>query len=51
MHIASLDSDAAGLFDIDSLPGQADLHRLFEGAEVVSEVDDFDDEEPVDFDD
>ena len=57
MHLASLDSDAADLFDIDSMPEGADLHRLFDGAVGVSEIDElddfdgFDDEEPIDFDD
>jgi len=34
------DSDAAGLFDVDSVTDRAQLHRLFEGAVVVAEVDD-----------
>lgn len=40
-HSAALESDAAGLFDVDAVTDRAQLHRLFEGAVIVSEVDEF----------
>jgi hypothetical protein len=44
-------SDAAGLFDVDSLNDRAQLHRLFEGAVIVSEIDEFVDFGTIGFDD
>ena len=48
----ALDSDHTGLVDADSIGRRGELHRLFEGAVVVSE---WDDEEPsfddIEFDD
>lgn len=34
------ESDASGLFDVDAVTDRAHLHRLFEGAVVVAELDD-----------
>jgi hypothetical protein len=34
------DSDATGLFDVDAVTDRGDLHRLFEGAVVIAELDD-----------
>ncbi len=36
------DSDATGLFDVDAFTDRGDLHRLFEGAVVIAEIDDVD---------
>lgn len=48
----ALDSDHTGLVDADAIGRRGELHRLFEGAVVVSE---WDDEEPsfddIEFDD
>ena len=46
----ALESDAAGLFDLDAVTHRADLHRLFEGAVIVSEIDDFVDLGTIGFD-
>lgn len=40
---AAFESDAAGLFDVDALTDRGQLHRLFEGAVIVSELDRLDD--------
>ena len=36
----ALESDSAGLFDVDAVIDRGQLHRLFEGAVIVSEIDD-----------
>jgi hypothetical protein len=48
----AFESDSTGLVDVDTLTDRGQLHRLFEGAVVISEYDDelFDDL-PIDFDD
>lgn len=46
----SLESDAAGLFDADAVTRRGDLHRLFEGAVIVSEIDEFVDFGTIGFD-
>ena len=46
----SLESDAAGLFDVDAVTRRGDLHRLFEGAVIVSEIDEFVDYGTIAFD-
>lgn len=46
-RLLALESDNTGLVDVDSLTERGQLHRLFEGAVVVSEWDD----EEIDFDD
>jgi hypothetical protein len=45
------DSDATGLFDVDSVTDRGDLHRLFEGAVVIAELDDCIDYPTMGFDD
>lgn len=47
----AFDSDGAGLFDVDSITDRSHLHRLFEGAVIVSEVDEFIDFGTIGFDD
>jgi hypothetical protein len=47
---AALESDAAGQFDLDTVTRRGDLHRLFEGAVIVSEIDDFVDFGTIGFD-
>jgi|GEM_PF-3538590 len=49
-HSAALESDAAGLFDVDAMTDRAQLHRLFEGAVIVSEIDEFVDFGTIGFD-
>ena len=44
------DSDATGLFDVDSVTDRGDLHRLFEGAVVIAELDDCIDYPTIGFD-
>lgn len=46
----TLESDAAGLFDVDAVTRRGDLHRLFEGAVIVSEIDEFVDFGTIGFD-
>lgn len=50
-HPQALESDTAGLFDVDALTDRAQLHRLFEGAVIVSEIDEFVDFGTIGFDD
>ena len=45
------DSDATGLFDVDAINGRGDLHRRFEGAVVIAEIDDCMDDATIGFDD
>jgi hypothetical protein len=45
----ALESDA-GMFDVDAVTHRADLHRLFEGAVIVSEIDEFVDFGTIGFD-
>ena len=45
------DSDATGLFDVDLVTDRGDLHRLFEGAVVIAELDDCIDYPTIGFDD
>lgn len=45
------DSDGAGLFDVDAVIDRGELHRLFEGAVVIAELDDYLDEPTIGFDD
>ncbi len=47
----ALESDSTGLFDVDALTDRAQLHRLFEGAVIVSEIDEFVDFGTIGFDD
>jgi hypothetical protein len=44
------DSDATGLFDVDAVTDRGDLHRLFEGAVVIAELDDCIDYPTIGFD-
>ncbi|MFO1219294.1 MAG: hypothetical protein U1E89_13035 [Burkholderiaceae bacterium] len=46
----ALESDTAGAFDADAVTRRADLHRLFEGAVIVSEIDEFVDYGTIAFD-
>jgi hypothetical protein len=39
-RVMALESDSAGLFDVDAVIDRGQLHRLFEGAVIVSEIDD-----------
>lgn len=51
-HLLALESDNTGLVDVDSLTERGQLHRLFEGAVVVSEWDDDEiDLDDIEFDD
>ena len=47
----AFDSDGAGLFDVDAITDRSHLHRLFEGAIIVSEIDEFVDFGTIGFDD
>jgi hypothetical protein len=50
-RVLATDSDAVGLFDVDSVTDRGDLHRLFEGAVVIAELDDCIDYPTIGFDD
>jgi hypothetical protein len=50
-RMLATDSDGAGLFDVDSVTDRGDLHRLFEGAVVIAELDDCIDYPTIGFDD
>lgn len=50
-RMLATDSDAVGLFDVDSVTDRGDLHRLFEGAVVIAELDDCIDYPTIGFDD
>ncbi|MBE7419433.1 MAG: hypothetical protein HS128_17145 [Ideonella sp.] len=50
-RMLATDSDGAGLFDLDAVTDRGDLHRLFEGAVVIAELDDYLDEPTIGFDD
>jgi hypothetical protein len=47
----AFDSDGAGLFDVDAITDRSHLHRLFEGAVIVAEIDEFVDFGTIGFDD
>jgi hypothetical protein len=50
-RMLATDSDGTGLFDVDAINGRSDLHRLFEGAVVIAELDDCLDYPTIGFDD
>jgi hypothetical protein len=50
-RVLTMDSDGTGLFDVDSVTDRGDLHRLFEGAVVIAELDDCIDYPTIGFDD